>query len=105
MSASNIHTQLDQLIVAWESEVVEFKRAGDGFSTSEIGKYFSALANEANLRGCEQGWLVFGVDNKSRCVIDTSYRKDKERLHGLKHQISQAPIHLTRSIAANIGLR
>ena len=36
---------LAQLIARWENEVVEFKRAGDGFSTSDIGKYFSALAN------------------------------------------------------------
>ncbi len=89
MSASNLCTQLNQLIAAWESEVVEFKRAGDGFSTSEIGKYFSALANEANLRDCEQAWLIFGVDNKSRSVSGTDYRIDKERLHSLKHQITQ----------------
>ncbi len=89
MPTLEIYIQLDQLIAAWESEVVEFKRAGDGFSTSEIGKYFSALANEANLRDCEQAWLVFGIDNKSRSVIGTDYREDKERLHGLKHQISQ----------------
>jgi len=89
MPTPEIYIQLDQLIAAWESEVVEFKRAGDGFSTSEIGKYFSALANEANLRDCEQAWLVFGIDNKSCSVIGTSYREDKERLHSLKHQISQ----------------
>ncbi len=89
MPTPEIYIQLDQLIAAWESEVVEFKRAGDAFSTSEIGKYFSALANEANLRDCEQAWLVFGIDNKSRSVIGTDYREDKERLHGLKHQISQ----------------
>ena len=89
MPTPEIYIQLDQLIAAWESEVVEFKRAGDGFSTSEIGKYFSALANEANLRDCEQAWLVFGIDNKSRSVIGTDYREDKERLHSLKHQISQ----------------
>jgi len=32
---------------------------------------------------------VFGVDNKTRRVIGTSYREDTERLHSLKHQIAQ----------------
>jgi ATP-dependent DNA helicase RecG len=29
---------------------IEFKSVGDSYPTSNIGKYFSALANEANLR-------------------------------------------------------
>lgn len=41
---------LDGMIATWENEVVEFKQANDNFSTDDIGKYFSALANEANLR-------------------------------------------------------
>ncbi|QQK63795.1 hypothetical protein F8A90_06405 [Cobetia sp. cqz5-12] len=47
---------LHSLIERWESEVVEFKRGGKGFSTSDLGKYLSALANEANLRACESAW-------------------------------------------------
>ncbi len=54
-----------------ENEVVEFKQASDGYSTDDIGKYFSALANEANLRGANGGWLVFGVNNKTRGVVGT----------------------------------
>jgi ATP-dependent DNA helicase RecG len=80
---------LDALIAAWENEVVEFKRAGDGFSTSDIGKYFSALSNEANLRGTDQSWLVFGVDNNARAVVGSDYRPEAERLHSLKQQIAQ----------------
>lgn len=80
---------LHRLLLEWESESVEFKDANDNFSTSEIGKYFSALSNEANLRGLPTSWLVFGVDNKTRRVIGTEYRKVKERLHSLKHQIAQ----------------
>ena len=79
---------LTQLIARWENEVVEFKRAGDGFSTSDIGKYFSALANEANLRHEEKAWLVFGVEDKSRTVVGTGYRPERERLHSLKMQIA-----------------
>ena len=60
---------LSDLISRWENEVIEFKNVGDSYSTSDIGKYFSALANEANLRDAEKAWLVFGVDNKTRGVI------------------------------------
>jgi ATP-dependent DNA helicase RecG len=80
---------LDALISAWENEVVEFKRGGDGFSTSDIGKYFSALSNEANLRGIDHSWLVFGVDNNTRSVVGSDYRPEAERLQSLKQQIAQ----------------
>lgn len=80
---------LNELIATWENEVVEFKQAGDGFSTDDIGKYFSALANEANLRGTERAWLVFGVHNKTRAVVGTSYRPEAERLQSLKQQIAE----------------
>ena len=80
---------LTRLIAEWEGECVEFKDANDNFSTSDIGKYFSALSNEANLRGLTAAWLIFGVDNRTRCVIGTDYRRDRERLHSLKHQIAQ----------------
>ena len=83
-----LRTLLTKLIKRWEDEVIEFKRAGDGYSTSDIGKYFSALANEANLRGEEKAWLVFGVDDKSRAVVGTDYRPEHERLQSLKMQIA-----------------
>jgi ATP-dependent DNA helicase RecG len=80
---------LDGLIATWENEVVEFKQANDNFSTDDIGKYFSALANEANLRGADAGWLVFGVNNKTRQVVGTDYRTKAEHLQQLKMQITQ----------------
>ncbi len=89
MDKTALEALLTHLIARWEGEVVEFKRAGDGFSTSDIGKYFSALSNEANLRDEEKAWLVFGVDNASRTVVGTDYRPEPERLHSLKMQISE----------------
>jgi ATP-dependent DNA helicase RecG len=80
---------LDELITGWENEVVEFKQVDDSFSTSKIGEYFSALANEANLHNTEKGWLIFGIDNRTRTIVGSNYRKNKERLYSLKHQISQ----------------
>ena len=89
MTESELQEVLKHLLAGWEHECVEFKDANDNFSTSDIGKYFSALSNEANLRSLSAAWLVFGVDNKTRQVIGTDYRRDKERLHSLKHQIAQ----------------
>ena len=79
---------LQGLIANWENEVIEFKRAGNDFKRDEIGKYFSALSNEANLKDLQHGWLVFGVDNKTRQISHTSYR-DTQGLETLKHEISQ----------------
>jgi len=51
MEQSQLKSILVELIEAWESEIVEFKEAGNDYPTHDIGKYFSGLANEANLRG------------------------------------------------------
>lgn len=40
----------DLLQLASENEVVEFKTAKSSFHFDELGKYFSALSNEANLK-------------------------------------------------------
>jgi ATP-dependent DNA helicase RecG len=89
MTESEQHQLLDQLIATWENEVIEFKEAGDGFRTSDIGEYFSALSNEANLRDASVGWLVFGVNDRTRQVVGTEYRPQPERLQSLKNQIAQ----------------
>ena len=80
---------LSDLIATWENEVIEFKQAGNDYSTDKIGEYFSALANEANLRGCEKAWLVFGVNNKTRSIVGSDYRPEPERLQSLKMQIAE----------------
>ena len=87
--AEGLGVLLERLIASWENEVVEFKQAGSDFSTDDIGKYLSALANEANLRGAGGGWLVFGVHDKTRQVVGTGYRPEVERLQSLKMQIAQ----------------
>jgi ATP-dependent DNA helicase RecG len=89
MDQARLNQLLTELIAAWENEVVEFKQAGNDYSTDEIGKYFSALANEANLRGVEAAWLVFGVQNKTRSVVGSDYRLQPERLQSLKMQIAE----------------
>jgi len=87
MDQAAFETLLDHLISEWEGEIVEFKEGGEGFSSGKLGQYVSALANEANLPGKPRGWLVFGVADKSRAVVGTTYKEDWERLHADKMQV------------------
>jgi len=89
VTEAELEGRLGSLIASWESEVVEFKQAGTDFDTNKIGQYVSALANEANLRGSDSAWLVFGVNDKTRQVVGTDYRREPDRLNGLKAQIAQ----------------
>lgn len=57
---------LESLIKNWENEVVEFKEANNDYDKEKIGRYFSAISNEANLKSVQFGWLVFGVRNKDK---------------------------------------
>jgi ATP-dependent DNA helicase RecG len=88
MTTSSLQQTLNVLIAGWEGECVEFKEANNNFSSSDIGKYFSALANEANLQGLVSAWLVFGVNNRGQ-IVGTDYRRDPVRLQSLKQQIAQ----------------
>ena len=74
-----------QMIENFEDEVVEFKEAKTNYSFKDIGKYFSALGNEANIRDRKEAWLIFGVTNKKE-IIGTEYRKDGS-LQRLKKEI------------------
>ena len=88
MSENNLIELTDSLISQWENEIIEFKQADKNFKLSDLGQYFSALSNEANLRKFEKAWLVFGVNNK-REIVGTDYRTKKEQREHLKYEISQ----------------
>lgn len=77
------------LIQHKESESVEFKRAENNFDFDDLGKYFSALSNEANLRGHDFAWLIFGYDEKKHEIVGTSYKNGEGTLNNLKHKFSQ----------------
>ncbi|CAC9997652.1 Transcriptional regulator [uncultured Gammaproteobacteria bacterium] len=53
-----------------ETEVLEFKTAERTFQADKLGKYFSALSNEANLANKSCAWLIFGV-NDDRGIVGT----------------------------------
>jgi len=74
-----------------ETEWLEFKAARSSFHSDDLGKYFSALSNEANLKSKHSAWLIFGVSDKlPRDIIGTNYRKSGKRcLESLKHEVAQ----------------
>ena len=86
------HNQLIELLeqllaLPSETEWLEFKQANNSFSFEKIGKYFSALSNEANLKRQNFGWLIFGV-NDNHQVVGTNYRPNRADLDNLKRDIS-----------------
>jgi len=89
MTAAELHLTLETLIAQWEKETIEFKQADNSYGTNDIGKYFSALANEANLHELDKAWFVFGVNNKTRAIVGTDYRDEPERLQNIKQQIAE----------------
>ena len=80
---------LDRLLQSTENEVVEFKKAENNFDFDDLGKYFSALSNESNLRNEAFGWLVFGIDDKTHNVLGTAYKNSLKSLNQLKHDLAQ----------------
>lgn len=71
-----------------ENEVLEFKEAKTGYDFTKLGKYFSALSNEANLKGKPYAWLVFGVENKKHHIIGSQFRTQRKDLDSLKSEIA-----------------
>ena len=72
-----------------ETECVEFKEAKTQYDFGKLGKYFSALSNEANLKGKESAWLIFGIKDKPvpRAIVGTDFRTNRVDLDSLKAEI------------------
>jgi len=95
MTPEDLKSKLTEMMaLPAETEWIEFKEARNDYYFDELGQYFSALSNEANLMGQPAGWLVFGVTNKPpRQICGTKYRSTKSGLEKLKIQISQHTNH------------
>ena len=88
MNESELRQELDRLCeLPHETEWLEFKEAKNTFHFDELGKYFSALSNEANLNKQACGWLVFGVKD-DRSVCGSQFREDPAHLDSLKQEIA-----------------
>ncbi len=89
MTNQQLLDKLDELRqLPHETEWVEFKEAKNDFSFDKLGQYFSALANEANLKHQPCGWLVFGIANDDRSICGSRYRDKADYLNSLKHEIA-----------------
>lgn len=89
MKTKDLNEILDNLLdLPAETEVVEFKEAKKDYSFEKIGKYFSALSNEANLKNKPFAWLVFGVEDRQHKVVGSNYRINRKDLDSLKDELA-----------------
>ncbi|CAA6813970.1 MAG: Transcriptional regulator [uncultured Campylobacterales bacterium] len=71
-----------------ENEILEYKEAKNSFDSMKLGKYFSALSNEANLSHQKCAWLVLGI-NDNKDIVGTSFRSSEKKLYNLKTEIAE----------------
>ena len=89
MTIDELKQQLNKLrSLQAENEVVEFKEAKRTFDFTKLGKYFSALSNEANLKGISCAWLVFGIEDKHHNIVNSRFRPYRKDLDSLKGEIA-----------------
>ena len=93
--SEDISAQLREMMdLPAETEWIEFKEAKTNFDFDDLGRYFSALSNEANLYGKPAGWLLFGITDRSpRKTIGSNYRLTPPGLDRLKEQVAQHTNH------------
>ncbi len=88
MNESELRQELDRLCeLPHETEWIEFKEAKNQYDFNKLGKYFSALSNEANLKKQACGWLIFGVKD-DRSVCGSGFRENQSHLDSLKQEIA-----------------
>lgn len=86
------------LAMVGENELVEFKEAKHQYPFDKLGKYFSALSNEANLCRQSRAWLVLGVKD-DRTVVGTQFRTQATDLMSLKKEVADKTTHRLTFIA------
>jgi ATP-dependent DNA helicase RecG len=90
MTSADVHAKLTELLaLSAETEWVEFKEAKNNLDFDDLGRYFSALSNEANLKGQPWAWLVFGVKDKPKQIVGSNYRRSRPHLDSLKEEIAK----------------
>ena len=88
MNEFELRQELDRLCeLPHETEWLEFKEAKNQYDFNKLGKYFSALSNEANLKKQACGWLIFGVKD-DRSVCGSQFRENPAHLDSLKQEIA-----------------
>ena len=95
MTPAELRAKLKELMgLPAETEWVEFKAARGEFDFDQLGRYFSALSNEASLQAQPFGWFILGVTNEHpRQICGTRYKESQDALNKLKHEIAQGTNH------------
>lgn len=88
MTHAELNILFSHLLHKPENEIIEFKEAKNSYDFSKIGKYFSALSNEANLQDQSHAWLIFGVVDKTRALVNSTFRSQRKDLDSLKGEIA-----------------
>jgi len=65
-----------------ENEIVESKDR-KSLNKDDMGRYFSALSNEANLKGMDCAWMIFGMTDDGR-LSNTDFLDTEESQNSLK---------------------
>ena len=88
--------ELDELrALPAETEWLEFKEAPQNIDIEELGRYVSALANEANLHGRRCGWIILGVKDRRdarsglRPIVGSTFKSSAAAMNALKLHIAQ----------------
>ena len=90
MTTKKLQDTLNTLLsLSAENEIVEFKEAKNNYDSTKLGRYFSALSNEANLHGKTCAWLVFGVADKKHNIVGSKFRPLRKDLDSLKGEIAK----------------
>ncbi len=78
-----------------ETEWLDFKEAKQTFDLDTLGRYVSALANEANLADRPCGWLVLGVRDQRdpstglRPIVGSRFKMDALAMNALKQFVAE----------------
>jgi len=94
---------LQKLLDNPESEILEFKTAKNNFDKHKLGKYFSALSNEASLTGVDDAWLIFGI-NDNHEIVGTNITQDM--LNEYKYEIAtntSPTLSFSKTAFINVG--
>ena len=83
---AELKDKIYEMLKDFETEVVEFKEANNSYSFKDIGKYFSALGNEANIRGAIR-YLVRKINRKYPGLDFEPFTP-----HGLRHTFATKAI-------------
>lgn len=83
--------EIKQLLSKPENEIVEFKLAENDYDFWKICNYVSALANEANLKDSQYGYLILWVEPKKHSPVGTNYRK--KNLQSVKYDVFRKTNH------------